>query len=187
MRWRDRHRPQVRCRCWAGEACRGLGATLVPGHHGRPRTPRRMAGGATRVRRRRHDGRRERHRGPVGRVLPGADRAVSCCRGINGSGQSVRSEGHHECNVNPRRFNRNLSHTASSARHSCCPSRSLAGWDRRSAPRFIACQDFGPQGRDLRPGTLTMMNSLSSASVGLRPEFGKLLSHPIMSRFAAMR
>ena len=52
---------------------------------------------------------------------------------------------------------------------------------------FIACQDFGPQGRDLRPGTLTMMNSLSSASVGLRPEFGKLLSHPIMSRFAAMR
>lgn len=42
------------------------------------------------------------------------------------------------------------------------------------------------QPSDFSPGTLTTINSLSSASTGLRPVLGKLLSHPSNSRVPSM-
>ena len=51
----------------------------------------------------------------------------------------------------------------------------------RPGPRgWSRCQ---PWSAPLSPGTSTRMNSLSSGSAGLRPEFGRLLSQPTSSRF----
>src|SRR6188472_2046034 len=49
----------------------------------------------TRAPGRRHGGRRERHGGLLGRALPGADRAVEGCRGVDGSRHSMRADRHH--------------------------------------------------------------------------------------------